>query len=252
MQAYNPAFARVYNSFWTGFAAQVGPSIREFYERQTGPQLDRSLLDLCCGTGHLAVDFLEHAYSVTGVDLSEPMLEYARRNAAEYVESGMASFVQADASAFSLDETFGLVVSTYDALNHLADMAALEACFRCVFAVLEEDGVFVFDLNTRTGLRRWNTMTVQEKDEALILTTGIYDEAGGRAWTRITGFMRAEGELYERFEQTAFNTAFQLEAVREALLRVGWRSVHFAAIHDLAAPLEDPEREGRVFVVAQR
>ena len=250
MQAYNPSFARVYNSFWTGFAAQVGPGIREFYERPRGLDADRSLLDLGCGTGQLALYFLEHDYDVTGIDLSEPMLVYARENAAEYVESGQATFVQDDASDFSLDDSFGLVVSTYDALNHLESLAALERCFRCVYRVLEDGGCFVFDLNTREGLRRWNTTKVQETDEALILTSGIYDERGRRAWTRISGFMRTEGGLYERFEQTAFNTAFDLAAVRDALLACGWATVHFAAIHDLSEPLLEPEREARVFIVA--
>ncbi len=252
MQAYNSAFARVYNSFWTGFAAQVGPGIRDFYERQRGSDADRSLLDVGCGTGQLALYFLEQDYDVTGIDLSEAMLDYARENAAQYVESGQATFVQADASDFSLDDTFGLAVSTYDALNHLESLAALERCFGGVYRVLNEGGCFVFDLNTREGLRRWNTMKVQETDEALILTSGIFDEQEGRAWTRISGFMRAEGELYERFEQVAFNTAFDLAAVRVALLAAGWSSVHCAGIQDLSEPLPDPEHEPRVFVVARK
>jgi SAM-dependent methyltransferase len=252
MQAYSPAFARVYNSFWTGFAAQVGPAIREFYERQRGLDGDRSLLDIGCGTGQLALYFLEHAYDVTGIDLSEPMLVHARENAAEYVESGQATFTQGDASDFSLADSFGLVVSTYDALNHLENLAALERCFKCVYPVLEDGGYFVFDLNTRHGLRRWNTTRLQETDDALILTSGLYDEQGGRAWTRISGFMRTEGGLYERFEQTAFNTAFDLPEVREALLTCGWSTVHFAALHDLSQPLAEPENEERVFIVAHK
>ena len=35
-----------------------------------------------------------------------------------------------DASNFVLDERFGLVVSTYDSLNHLEDEFALQKCFR--------------------------------------------------------------------------------------------------------------------------
>ncbi len=252
MQAYNPGFARVYNSFWTGFAAQVGPAIREFYERQRGADADQNLLDVGCGTGQLALYFLEHGYDVTGIDLSEPMLVYARDNAAEYVESGQATFMRGDASDFSLADSFGLVASTYDALNHLESPAALERCFRCVYPVLEDGGYFIFDLNTREGLRRWNTTRLQETDDALILTSGLYDEQGSRAWTRISGFMRTESGLYERFEQTAFNTAFDLATVRESLLACGWAAVHLAGIHDLAQPLAEPDKEGRVFFVARK
>jgi len=145
-----------------------------------------------------------------------------------------------------------LVVSTYDSLNHLEDELALRQCFQCVFAVLEKDGYFVFDLNTRLGLVRWNNITVDEGDETVVVTRGIYDGESDKAWTRITGFIRTRDNLYERFEETAFNTVFDVPRVRNALLDIGWREVHFARIQDLRTPIEKPEEEGRVFFVAQK
>jgi predicted TPR repeat methyltransferase len=97
---------------------------------------------------------LERGYRVSGLDLSEAMLDHARTNASMFVQAGQAHFVQADASAFTLDERFGLVVSTYDALNHLASLEALQRCFASVYAVTQDGGTFVFDLNTRVGLKR--------------------------------------------------------------------------------------------------
>jgi hypothetical protein len=58
--------------------------------------------------------------------------------------------------------------------------------------------------------------------------------------------------LYERFDETAFNTAFELEWVKNALLEAGLRQVHFARVHDLPAPLIEPEKEGPVFIVASK
>jgi hypothetical protein len=58
--------------------------------------------------------------------------------------------------------------------------------------------------------------------------------------------------LWERFEQTAFNTVFDLEQVRSALLDVGWKSVYFALVQDLKTPLLEPEKEMRVFIVAAK
>ena len=249
MHTYNSGFARVYNARWGGFASHVAPFIREFYAASPGGEANPSVLDLCCGAGHLAAHFLVHGYRVVGLDLSEDMLHYARENCAPYLASGQARFVQGDASDFTLEERFGLVVSTYDALNHLTDQAALQNCFRCVHAVCE--GLFIFDLNTRKGLRQWNNVHVDDdNDEVLIITRGFYDDATGKAWTRISGFTRAEGPLYERFELTAFNTAFDLERVYTALLDTGWQHVYFAKIKDLQSPLAEPEAESRVFVVA--
>jgi SAM-dependent methyltransferase len=186
-----------------------------------------------------------------GIDLSEHMLQYARENGSQYIGSGQAKFLQGDASDFKLDERFGLVISTYDALNHLENEDVLKSCFQCAFDVC--DGYFIFDLNTRSGLRRWNSIQMDESSEdALIITRGIYDGQSNKAWTRVTGFMRKSDGSYERFDETAFNTVFELEKVRRTLLEVGWEDVHFAKIQDLKTPITEPEMEGRVFIVARK
>ncbi|GAA6750755.1 class I SAM-dependent methyltransferase [Thermus antranikianii] len=251
MQAYSKGFAKVYDIRWSGFARQVAPFILDFYEATPMGRENKTLLDLCCGTGHLAVYFLEKGYRVIGLDLSDQMLYYARERARPYIESGKAVFIQGDAGNFAIDERFGLVVSTYDSLNHLENELALRKCFQCVYAV--SDGYFIFDLNTRRGLRRWNSVQVDDSDdEMLIISRGIYDGQSDRAWMRISGFVRMPNGLYERFEETVFNTVFELEKVREALLDIGWKNVYFARIQDLKAPLDEPEQEGRVFIVASK
>jgi SAM-dependent methyltransferase len=224
--------------------------IHDFYAATPASQENRSILDLCCGTGQLAVHFLEKGYRVVGIDLSEHMLAYARENARPYVESGQAKFVQADASDFVLDERFGLVVSTFDALNHLEDEQALRSCFQSVRAVC--DGYFIFDLNTRLGLKRWNNIQVDDSSEdSLVITRGIYDGQSSRAWTKITGFFRGPDGYYQRFEEIAFNSMFEMVQVEKALQETGWQETYFARVGDLKTPLSEPEKEGRVFIVAR-
>lgn len=249
MQAYGRAFARVYNKSWATFANQVAPLIEQFYAGTEIGRQNRSVLDLCCGCGHLAAHFLQKGYTLTGIDLSEHMLQYARENTDNFVASGQARFIQADASDFTLDGSFGLVVSTFDSMNHLSDEQALTSCFRCVHSVC--DGYFVFDLNTRRGLRRWNSMKVDEfSEDFLIITRGIYDGEGDKAWTRITGFIREDSGLFERFDETVYNTVFKLRGVEEALREVGFKSIHFARFRELENPIPDPEELGHIFVVA--
>ncbi len=251
MQAYTRNFARVYNVKWSNYAKQVAPLILNFYRSTPIGQTNKSLLDLCCGTGNLALHFLENGFTVVGIDLSEHMLHYAKENTSRYCESGQATFIQADASNFTLSEHFGLVVSTYDSLNHLDGVEALRNCFRCVYAVC--DGYFIFDLNTRTGLKRWNSIQVDESSEdAFVVTRGFYDGESDRAWTKITGFVKAPDDSYERFEETVFNAVYEMEGVKEALLEVGWSDVFFARIQSLSTPLDEPEKEPRVFVVVRK
>jgi SAM-dependent methyltransferase len=180
------------------------------------------------------------------------MLYYARENTGKYLETGHAKFLQGDVTHFILDERFGLAVSTYDSLNHLENEEALGDCFQSAFDVLLNDGYFIFDMNTRAGLMNWNSIRVTDREEMMIVTRGIYDEHSDRAFVKISGFVRTPDGLYERFEETAFNTVFEMEMVKKALLGSGFREVYFARVQDLATPIEEPEAEPRVFIVARK
>lgn len=251
MQAYGPGFAQVYNKRWISFARQVAPYLLDFYAQTDQASSHRLVLDLCCGTGQVARYFLERDYQVVGLDLSAAMLHYAHENTQPYLVSGQARFVQADATNFTLPDRFGLVISTFDALNHLPDLTALRQCFTAVAAVC--DGYFLFDLNTRVGLRRWNSIEVDDsRDDMTIVNHGIYDVTSDRAWLKVTGFIRNADGLYERFEQIVYNTIFAMNDVKTLLLATGWRDAYFARLQDLKTPLTDPEQEGRVFIVAQK
>ncbi len=252
MQNYGPLFARAYNLYWSGFVGTIAPFLLEFYGQTPAGRAMKPVLDVGCGTGQLARHFLEQGYPVVGLDLSRDMLRYAGENCRDYLQQGRAMFVQGDATAFAFERRFGLVVSTFDMLNHLPDFEALESCFRSVSAVLEEGGYFIFDLNTRRGLMRWNSIHVNDQGDALLINRGIYDGQGERAYSRITGFLRNDEGLYERFDETFFNTVFEMRAVREALLRLGWREAYAAQVRSLDVAVEEPEALGRVFFVARR
>ena len=249
-QAYGVGFARIYDSQWSDFTRRMAPRIERFYDRVSRRSRNRRrLLDVCCGSGQLALYFVRHGFQVTGLDLSGPMLDRARKNL-EGQPASSATFLQADAAQFQLDRSFGLVVSTYDSLNHLPDLENLRNCFTCVAAATIHGGYFVFDLNTRRGLKRWNGITVGETDDIFLVQRGIFD-GESRARMLLTGFIR-EGSSFARFEESVYNTAFDLATVRELLTETGWASVYFARSDDLETPIAEPEDEDRVWVIAKR
>ena len=249
---YNSGFAKVYNVRWAGFANSVAPRIRDFFEQTPISKHARSLLDICCGTGQLALHFLERGYEVVGLDISPAMLEHARNNCQSYIENGLARFVTGDAADFQLDTAFGLAVSTYDAVNHLPDLAALTGCFRSAYAALLDGGWFVFDLNTRRGLRQWMGMSVQDMEDLTLITRGVAVDVDDRMYTHITGFVRQEDGCYTRVDQTAFNSVFDLDAVASLLRDIGFVGVYCALVDALDTPLENPEQESRIFFVAHK
>ena len=106
-----------------------------------------SLLELGCGTGSI-LHGLTSVPSLTGLDLSPEMLAVAR----EKVPG--ARLIEGDMKAFSLEETFDVVICVFDTLNHLLSFDDWQSMFDVVHDHLSEAGLFIFDVNTLGELRR--------------------------------------------------------------------------------------------------
>lgn len=251
-QAYGFAFAMAYNHLWADFATRVAPAILEFYETLPIAQTNRRILDVCCGTGQLARYFLEKAYQVTCLDLSLPMLKIARKNNLAFALAQQVQFVQGDGSCFGISGDFGLAVSTYDALNHLSGNDALRSCFESVSLALAQDGVFIFDLNTRHGLSYWNGVEVIEEDDLMVVRTAMYEPGAARAWMRLSGFVKDAEGLYQRFSEVVYNTVYEVDQVLKMLTECGFAPVYPSLMSDLSSPLDNPEEQRRVFFVAYK
>ena len=82
----------------------------------------RTVLELGCGTGSILRQLWTH-YEVTGVDLSEEMLERAAKKT-----PGIPLF-RADMRTFDLGERFDVVLCVYDSINHLLRFDDWKAVF---------------------------------------------------------------------------------------------------------------------------
>ena len=67
-----------------------------------------SVLDIGCGTGRHALELARRGYRVTGIDLSEGMLNVARAKAA--VDGLDVRFLQADATGYQADQSYDAAV----------------------------------------------------------------------------------------------------------------------------------------------
>ena len=99
---------------------------------------DKRILDLGCGTGERCIDYIKRGASkVTGVDISEKMLEVAKsRNSdpsIEYLKMPMEDIG-------AIDGTFDLVISSL-ALHYVEDFAGV---VKNVRRLLCDGGIFLF------------------------------------------------------------------------------------------------------------
>lgn len=248
MQAYGETMAMAYDTIWGGYAQKAARAIMAYQMDEAATH--RRVLDLCCGAGQLAEIFLQHGFQVVGVDLSGAMLDRAAARCDEFVQKGQARFVQADAANFQVDEEFDLILSTYDALNHLDSREQLEACFRCARQAARPGASFIFDFSTFKGLDEWNRITVVDREQATVITRGFFDRAASKGYKKFTGFLRDVDGNYRRFEEVIFAVGHRLADVRQALSDAGFAATRIALLNDLASDLADPESEDRVLFVS--
>jgi len=100
------------------------------------------LLDLGCGVGRHALLFAEKGWTVTGIDVAAPSLDYARQEAAD---AGLdATFLVGDLRSVPLPPNQDLILLAYGTIGTLSPVQARRLVARCARA-LAPGGRLVFD-----------------------------------------------------------------------------------------------------------
>jgi SAM-dependent methyltransferase len=111
----------------------------QFYKECLDKHATRNILEIGCGTGQLAKRFLKDGYSYTGIDVSLPMLEYARK------EMPAHHFHQMDMRSIKLSGPFDGVIITARSISYILTNTDVTATLLSIKKVLQNGGVLIFD-----------------------------------------------------------------------------------------------------------
>ncbi|QNP30424.1 class I SAM-dependent DNA methyltransferase [Cylindrospermopsis curvispora] len=98
------------------------------------------VLELACGTGRIGAILANEGLKLTGIEISESMLETAQ------AKSQAAQWIQANVCNFDLKTQFPLIIFPYDTLTHLHSFEEVSQCLKCVRNHLDLGGHFIIDL----------------------------------------------------------------------------------------------------------
>lgn len=176
------------------------------------------VLDLACGTGRLTRAIAAQGLAVTGLDLSRPMLERARRLARQ---QGVAvEWIEGDIARFDLGRRFRLALMTAHAFQALLDEADQRACLARVAAHLESGGLFAFEVRNpaaRDIARNHDAYAAPIQDLAGRWidrrVASRYDPATGIEDVTRTRTLRASGEAAVTHIRLKYTTANALDAL---------------------------------------
>ncbi len=107
-----------------------------------------SILEICCGTGRIAIPLAKEGHSVTGVDISAGLLSKFQQNLDFQDEdvSSRVTLVEQDATRLSLDKKFDLAICGFNSLLCITDFEDQIRALESVSNHLSQKGVFVFDI----------------------------------------------------------------------------------------------------------
>jgi ubiquinone/menaquinone biosynthesis C-methylase UbiE len=129
------------------------PDLKEYAELAANLGVDGgSILDIATGPGYFCIELAKLGrFSVTGLDISQDLVEITRANARQ---AGVdVDFVQASASAMPFpDRTFELVFCSWAMKNFMQPAKVLEETFQ----VLKPGGsALIVDLNHEASGQQW-------------------------------------------------------------------------------------------------
>lgn len=259
MGAYE-SFARVYDLFMDNVPYEEWGSYLTGLLREYGI-CGGTVAELGCGTGKMTRLLAAAGYDMIGVDNSEEMLEIARE--AEYEADAWGESEESDEPMdrgilYLLEdmrelELYGsvcAVVSVCDSMNYILEEADLREVFSRVHEYLEEDGVFIFDLNTVYKYRDLlgETTIAENREEGSFIWENYFDEASAVNEYDLTLYIREDGETYRRFEEVHYQRAYDLKTIGRLLADAG---MELLAAYDAFTKEPVKEDSERIYVVAR-
>jgi ubiquinone/menaquinone biosynthesis C-methylase UbiE len=214
-QKLPPFYDRWQKSYGKDFSSMIFPRLlASVRAHRVG---GRTMVDVACGTGTLALLMARRGWEVYGVDGSEGMLAQASEKLSG--KSLPVAFIRQDMRELSLPRPVHLATSFFDSLNHLLTPADLEEAIRRIRRSLLPGGWFIFDTSTeRCFTSLWTkSETFQESDFSIILDNA-YDSVLRSAVCNVTLNVVRNGGT-ERLTETVRERFYTAEEVAGILVR---------------------------------
>ncbi len=208
----------------------------------------RTVLDLGCGTGNIAIPLAKQGHQVVGIDLSSEMLAMAFEKAqraqvkVKWLEQDMRTLEAPQADS---------VISLCDSFSYLTEEEDVQQAFQQVYDHLTPGGYFLFDVHSPykiTHIFGENTFTLLEEDIAYIWNC-FCDADRLEVEHQLTFFIKQPNGLFQRLEESHVQRAYQPTQMIQWLREAGFTEIKLTADFANLPPNRESER---LFYAARR
>ena len=184
----------------------------------------KQILEMACGTGNLTKYVCDAKYKVTCFDLSEDMLTVAYSKLGAYKN---VKILRQDMTNLSLgDNKFDVVVAACDSINYITDPEDLLKVFENAYDHLEEDGLFIFDINSYYKLKNiiGENIFIEDSEDVFYIWDNEFIEEEEICNFYLTFFVK-EDDHYTRFDEMHKEKAYKNEDIIDKLKLSGFKGI---------------------------
>jgi SAM-dependent methyltransferase len=198
------------------------------------------LLDVACGTGRHAAEFVRLGFDVTGVDYNEELIAIAREQVPD------AAFLVQDMCDLRLDEEFDAVTSLFDSIGYPLTDEKILVALESMRGQLRRGGLLVIEFlhapafvagSSPVRVRRWRP----HDDETLLRISETAVDACTNVFEVSYELLLLDerANRYERWQETQRNRAFELDEMRGLLDRAGLDALRFLPAYQRGSQVDE-------------
>lgn len=165
-------------------------ALYDLYRSELDEYKIKTLLDVGCGRGGFMTRMISDGVTCKGVDLSSVMVDECKADGldAECIDVAV------------VDGTYDAIVSIFDVLNFM-DKDSLIKFLDAIATKLNDDGIFIADINTRYGFSDVAEGTMSSENEKEFLSVDA-QFANDELHTKFTLFEKNKDDTYTKYQDT--------------------------------------------------
>ena len=200
----------------------------------------RTVVDLACGTGSVAILLAKAGMEVTAVDMSEDMLCQASTKAME--DDLTIRFVCQRLERLHLPRGVDLAVCALDSLDYITEPENCKKAIARIYKALNPGGCFIFDVNTPEKLRAMDGQVFLDEDEDVYCVWRGEFDVDSNICTYGMDLFQRRGDIWERSFEEHREYAYSQKQLTQYLKAAGFTNIAVYADRRFTEPREGEQR----------
>ena len=194
----------------------------------------KNLLELGCGSGKHALNFVKSNYEICGIDKSDKMLAYSEKVLSKLPKKirNNINLIQGDIRSIRLNKKFDAVVSLFHVLSYQISNDDLLSTFFTAKEHLKPNGIFIFDCWYGPGVLTElpsSRVKIFENEEVKIVRMAEPDLFPNKNKVDVNYYITVLNKInmtYEELSETHSMRYFFYPEIEFMLSQAGFRLIH--------------------------